>query len=145
MPARPWTWWSPPTGEVRAAQVFVATLGGSNYTFAGATWTQGLPDGIGSHQRAFQLFGGLVELMMTDNLKFGVSKAFRYELDINPTYQKVAAHYGTAVLPARVRKSCDKAKAEVGAQLVERWILAALCKRTLRTFFSLVELNFQSG
>ncbi|CAO0820444.1 hypothetical protein DFAR_1560018 [Desulfarculales bacterium] len=126
------------TGEVRAAQIFVAVLGASNYIFAEATWTQGLPDWIGSHQRAFQFFGGVTELMVIDNLKSVVSKTCRYELNINPTYQKMAAHYDTAVLPARVRKPRDKAKAAVGVQLVERWILAAL--RT-RTFFSLAEPN----
>jgi transposase len=129
---------NPLTGEVQAAQVFVAVLGASNYTFAEGTWTQALPDWIGSHQRAFQFFGGVTELVVIDNLKSGVSKACRYEPDINPTYQEMAAHYGTAVLPARVRKPRDKAKAEVGVQLVERWILAALRKRT---FFSLAELN----
>lgn len=129
---------NPLTGEVKAAQIFVAVLGASNYTFAEATWTQALPDWIGSHQRAFQFFGGVTELVVIDNLKSGVSKACRYEPDINPTYQEMASHYGTAVLPARARKPRDKAKVEVGVQLVERWILAALRKRT---FFSLAELN----
>lgn len=129
---------NPLTGEVRAAQVFVAVLGASNYTFAEATWTQALPDWIGSHQRAFRFFGGVTELVVIDNLKSGVSKSCRYEPDLNPTYQDMAAHYGTAVLPARVRKPRDKAKVEVGVQLVERWILAALRKRT---FFNLADLN----
>ncbi|CAO0821365.1 hypothetical protein DFAR_220012 [Desulfarculales bacterium] len=76
--------------------------------------------------------------MVIDNLKSWGSKACRYEPDINPTYQEMAAHYGTAVLPAWVRKPFDKAKAEVGMQLVERGIQAALRKRT---FFSLAEFN----
>ncbi|CAO0821858.1 hypothetical protein DFAR_260001 [Desulfarculales bacterium] len=80
----------------------------------------------------------MTELMVIDNLKSGMNKACHYEPDINPTYQEMAAHYGTAVLLAWVRKPCDKAKAEVGVQLVERWIRAALRKRI---FFSLVELN----
>ncbi|CAO0822867.1 hypothetical protein DFAR_3340027 [Desulfarculales bacterium] len=89
----------PLTGEVRAPQIFVAVLGASNYIFAEATWTHGLPDWIGFHQRAFQFFGGMTELMVIDNLKFGVSKACLYRPDINPTYQEVAAHYGTRFCP----------------------------------------------
>jgi len=126
------------TGEIRQAQVFVAVLGASNYTYAEATWTQRLPDWIGSHVRAFAFFGGVPELVVPDNLRSGVAKAHRYEPDLNPTYQDLASHYGTAVLPARVRRPRDKAKAEAGVQLVERWVLAALRNRT---FFSLQELN----
>ncbi|CAO0821823.1 hypothetical protein DFAR_2690012 [Desulfarculales bacterium] len=80
----------------------------------------------------------MTELMVIDNLKSEISKACRYKPDINQTYQEMAAHYGTAVLPVRVREPRDKAKAEVGVQLVERWILAVLRKRT---FFSLAELS----
>lgn len=126
------------TGEIREAQVFVAVLGASNYTFAEATWSQALPDWIGSHVRAFQFLGGVPELVVPDNLKSGVSKAHRYEPDTNPTYQDMASHYGVAVLPARVRKPKDKAKVEGGVLIVERWILAALRHRQ---FFSLAELN----
>ena len=126
------------TGEIRQAQIFVAVLGASNYTYAEATWTQQLPDWIGSHVRAFAFLGGVPELVVPDNLRSGVAKACRYEPDLNPTYQDLANHYGMAVLPARVRRPRDKAKAEAGVQLVERWILAALRNRT---FFSLPELN----
>ena len=126
------------SGEIRAAQIFVAVLGASNYTYAEATWTQGLPDWIGSHQRCFQYLGGVPEIVVPDNLRAGVSKAHRYEPDTNPTYQDMASHYGIAVLPARVRRPRDKAKVEAGVLVVERWILAALRHRT---FFSLAELN----
>jgi transposase len=129
---------NPVTGEVRQAQVFVAVLGASNYTYAEATWTQSLPDWIGSHVRAFSFFGGVPRLLIPDNLRSGVQKACRYEPDINPTYDDMATHYGTAVIPARVRKPKDKSKAEVGVQVVERWILARLRNRTL---FSLHEAN----
>jgi len=128
----------PRTGEIREAQIFVAVLGASNYTYAEATWSQGLPDWIGSHQRTFEYLGGVPEILVPDNLRAGVSKAHRYEPDINPTYQEMAAHYGVAVVPARVRRPKDKAKAEIGVQVVERWILAVLRHRT---FFSLSELN----
>lgn len=126
------------TGEVRSAQIFVAVLGASNYTFAEATWSQALPDWIGSHCRTFAFLGGLPDLVIPDNLRSGVSKAHRYEPDLNPTYLDMATHYGVAIVPARVRKPKDKAKAEVGVQIVERWILAALRNHT---FFALAELN----
>jgi len=126
------------TGEVREAQIFVAVLGASNYTYAEATWTQGLPDWIGAHQRCFRYLGGVPEIVVPDNLRAGVTKAHRYEPDTNPTYQDMASHYGVAVLPARVRRPRDKAKVEAGVLVVERWVLAALRHRS---FFSLTELN----
>lgn len=126
------------TGSVRPAQVFVAVLGYSNYTFAEATWSQTLPDWIGSHVRAFTFFGGVPHLIVPDNLKAGVAKACRYEPELNPTYAELAAYYGTAVLPARPYKPRDKAKVEVGVQIVERWILARLRHQS---FFSLADLN----
>lgn len=94
----------PATGEELQAQVFVAVLGASSYTFVEATWTQGLADWIGSHVRCLEFLGGVPELLVPDNLKSGVTHACRYEPDINPSYQELAAHYGVAVLPARVRK-----------------------------------------
>ena len=128
----------PATGEVREAQLFVAVLGASNYTYAEATRTQGLGDWIGSHMRAFEFYNGVTEIVVPDNLKSGVTKACRYEPDVNLTYEEMARHYGVAVVPARPRKPRDKAKVEAGVLLVERWILAAIRKRT---FFSLGELN----
>jgi transposase len=126
------------TGEVRRAQVFVAVLGASSYSYAEATWTQTLPDWIGAHVRALAFFGGVPRQIVPDNPKVGVTKANWYEPGLNPTYQDFATHYGTAILPARPRKPRDKAKVEVGVQVVERWILARL--RNHR-FFSLAELN----
>lgn len=127
-----------PTGEIREAQIFVAVLGASNYTYAEATWTQTLPDWTASHVRAFAFFGGVPQIVVPDNLKSGVTKTCRYEPELNPTYQALAQHYGVAVIPARVRKPRDKAKVEVGVQIVERWILACLRHQT---FFSLTDLN----
>ena len=126
------------TGEIRHAQIFVAVLGASNYTFCEATWTQSLPDWLGSHARAFAFLGGVPRLIVPDNLKSGVSKPCRYDPDINRNYQQLAAHYGVAIMPARPYKPQDKAKAEVGVQIIERWILARLRHQT---FFSLAELN----
>ena len=126
------------TGEAREAQIFVAVWGASNYTYAEATWSQGLSDWIGSHVRAFEFAQGLTEIVVPDNLKSGVSRPCRYEPELNPTYHDLAVHYGVAVMPARVRKPRDKAKVEVGVQIVERWILARLRHRK---FFSIAELN----
>jgi len=126
------------TGEVQYCQIFVAVLGASNFTYAEATYTQGLPDWIGSHVRALTFFDGVPELLIPDNLLSGITKACRYEPGVNRTYQELAVHYGAAVIPARVRKPKDKAQVEAGVLLVQRWILAALRNRT---FFSLAELN----
>ncbi len=126
------------TGEIREAEIFVGVLGASNYTYAEACWSQELPEWIGAHVRMYEYFGGVPQLTVPDNLKAGVRHACYYEPDLNPTYHELAVHYGTAVLPARVRKPRDKAKAEAGVLLVERWILARLRKLT---FFSLAELN----
>lgn len=129
---------NPSTGEVRDAQVFVAVMGASNYTYAEATFSQGLADWTGSHVRAFQYFGGVPRAVVPDNLRSAVSKPCRYEPLINPTYQEMAAHYDTAIIPARVRRPKDKAKAEVGVQIVQRFVLAGLRNHT---FFSLAEAN----
>ncbi len=128
----------PETGEVREAQIFVGVLGASNFTFAEATWTQSLPDWTASHVRMFEYVGGVSELLIPDNLASGVSKACRYDPEVNPTYQELATHYGTAVLPARPKAPRDKAKVETGVQVAERWLLAPLRNHT---FFSLAELN----
>src|SRR5689334_14404346 len=100
------------TGELRAAQVFVAVLGASNYTYAEATWTQSLPDWIGSHVRALTFLGGAPRQFVPDNLRSAVLRANWYDNEpgINPTYRDLAAHYGVAVLPTRVRRPRDKAK-----------------------------------
>jgi len=119
------------TGEARRAQIFVAVLGASNFTYAEARWTQSLPDWIGCHVGAFASFGGGARQIVCDNLKAGVTAASRYEPGINRTYQDMASHYGTAVLPARVRRPRDKAKVEVAVQVVQRWVLARLRQRPI--------------
>lgn len=128
----------PATGEVRKAEIFVAVLGASSYTYAEAQWQQDLPHWTGGHVRAFQFFGGITEVVVPDNLKAGVTHPSRYDPEINITYQEMAQHYGIAVIPARVAHPRDKAKVEVGVQNVERWILARLRDRK---FFSLADLN----
>jgi transposase len=126
------------TGEVTKAQLFVAVLGASSYTYAEATWTQTLPDWLGSHARAYAFFGGVPETTVSDNLKAGIAKACFYQPAVNRAYAEMAAHFGTAIVPARPYKPRDKAKVEVGVQVATRWIIAKLRKRT---FFSLADLN----
>ena len=92
------------TGEERHAHVFVAVLGASNYTYAEARWSEGLPDWIGAHVNALAFLGGVPKLLVCDNLRAGVTAACRYEPGINRTYQDLATHYGTAILPTRVRR-----------------------------------------
>lgn len=128
----------PATGEIHEAQIFIAALGASNYTFAEATLGQDLPSWIRSHVHAFEFFGGIPYILVPDNLKAGVTNPCRYEPDINPTYQDLAEHYGTTVIPARPGKPRDKAKVESAVLVAERWILAALRNHT---FFSLTDLN----
>lgn len=128
----------PTSGEIHPAQLFVAVLGASNYTYAEAHWNQDLPNWTGAHVRAFAFIGGVPEIVVPDNLKAGVKHPCRYEPDLNPTYHDLAQHYGTAIIPARPYKAKDKAKVEVGVQVVERWILARLRNRT---FFTLPDLN----
>ena len=129
---------NPDTGEVRQAQVFVAVLGASNYTFACASWSQQQADWLNAHVQAFEFLGGVPEVVVPDNLKSAVRKTHRYEPSINPSYQQLGAHYQTAIVPARPYKPKDKAKAEVAVQIVERWIMARLRHQT---FFTLASLN----
>jgi transposase len=129
---------NPETGEVWQAQIFVAVQGASSYTYAEAQSSQELLNWIGGHVRALAFFGGVNQIIVPDNLKQGVKSPCWYDPDLNQTYLEMAQHYGVAVIPARVRKPRDKAKVEVGVQVVERWILARLRNRT---FFSLAELN----
>jgi transposase len=126
------------TGEERRAHIFVAVLGASNYTYAEGRWSEALPEWIGVHVNAFAAIGGVPGAVVCDNLKAGVTAACRYEPGINRTYEEMAAHYGTVVLPTRPRKPRDKAKVEVGVLIVERYVLARLRNRR---FFSLAELN----
>jgi transposase len=126
------------SGEERRAHVFVAVLGASNYTYAEARWSEGLADWVGAHVNALAFLGGAPKLLVCDNLRAGVTAACRYEPGINRTYQEMAAHYSTAVLPTRVRRPRDKAKVEVAVLIVERFILARLRNRR---FLSLGELN----
>mgnify|MGYP000857571315 CR=1 FL=1 len=126
------------TGATQPAQIFVATLGHSGYTYVEAATSQQAQQWLASHVRAFEFFGGVPQAVVLDNLKSGVIRAHRYDPDLNPAYQDLAAHYALAVLPARVMSPRDKATVENAVLVVERWILAPLRDRV---FFSVGELN----
>lgn len=126
------------TGEVQPVELFVAVLGASNLTYVEATRTQTVSDWVPSHVRAFEYFGGVTRAVVPDQLKSGVTKACRYEPGVQRTYEELAEHYGTTILPARPAHARDKAKVEVGVLIAQRWILARLRNQT---FFSLAELN----
>lgn len=126
------------TGRSRKAQLFVAALGASSFTYAEATWTQTLPDWIGSHTRAFDFFGGVPAMVVSDNLRSGITKACFHEPRVNRAYAEMARHHDTAIVPARPFRPRDKAKVEVAVQVATRWIVAKLRRQT---FFSLADLN----
>ncbi len=128
----------PETGEVHTVELFVAVLGASNKTFAEATRTQKSQDWIASHIHAFEYFGGVPRALVPDQLKSGVTRSSRYEPEIQRTYQEMARHYDTAIIPARPRKPRDKAKVEVAVLVAQRWILARIRDEQ---FFSLAALN----
>jgi transposase len=121
----------PETGEVRDAQVFVATLGASNYTFADVTWSQKSEDFLASHRRAVESFGGVPRIFVLDNLRSGVDKADWYEPLLNRSYEELMSHLNAVAIPGRARKPRDKAKVENGVLQVERWVLAPLRNRLL--------------
>jgi transposase len=132
--------YDPQGGPQQAGHLFVAVLGASSYTYAEATHDEQLSNWIAAHVRAFEFFNGVPALIVPDNTRTGVTKACRYDPDLNPTYQELALHYGIGVVPARPYKPRDKAKVESGVQVVERWIVAALRHHK---FFALAEVNVE--
>lgn len=125
-------------GDIQQAQIFVGVMGASNRIYVEASASQTLPDWLNAHVRMFKDFGGVPEIVVPDNLKSGVTSPHLYEPDINPSYLELAEHYGVAVIPARISRPQDKAKAEQAVQHIERRVLAPLRNRQ---FFSLQALN----
>ena len=123
---------------MQAGHLFVAVLGASSYTYAEVTGDEQMENWLGAHMRAFEFYGGVPKLLVSDNTKTGVNKACRYDPELNPTYQEMALHYGVGVVPARPYKPRDKAKVESGVLLIERWIIAALRHHR---FFSVIDAN----
>src|SRR5450756_1780531 len=130
------------SGEERQASLFLAVLGASNYTYAEVFENERMESFLTAHVHAFEFFGGAAELLVPDNLKTGVTKADRYEAEIAAPYEELAAHYGAAVAPARLRKPRDKAKVENGVLFAYRAIAAPLRNRS---FFGLADFNVAIG
>jgi len=131
-------WLDPDTGERMEAPVFVGVLSSSRYAYVEAFSGQDQESWLTAHVNMFRYFGGVPRILVPDNLKTGVTRADRYDPVINRVYRELAEHYGTAVIPARVRKPRDKPNAEGTVGIVTTWILAALRDRV---FFSIRELN----
>jgi len=128
----------PISGQSQEAQIFVAVLGASNYTFAWASLTQRLPDWVDAQTRAMTFFGGVSKSIVCDNLKAAVVKPVWFEPSLTATFEAMAVHYDTTILPTRPRRPRDKAKVEGAVLIVERWILARLRNQK---FFSIEALN----
>lgn len=128
---------NPDTGEVRQAQIFVATLGASNYTYVEACENQCQESWLMANVRAFEFFGGVPQVLVPDNLKAAVSRADRYEPVLNENCRKLSRHYNTVVMPARPRKPKDKPKVENAVLVVERWILMHLRHEVFHTLAAL--------
>ncbi|MEO7958448.1 MAG: IS21 family transposase [Fibrobacteria bacterium] len=126
------------TGELRPVELFVASWGASSLSYADVTLTQTSTDFVQSHVRAFRFFGCVPAALVPDNLKSAVLKASFTDPDLNPLYEKMAAHYDTALLPARVYKPRDKAVVESNVLHLQRFILGRLRDRM---FFSLAEVQ----
>ena len=108
------------------AQIFVAAMGASSYTFACATADQSMRSWLGAMARALSFYGGCPQLIVPDNPRALVSNACRYEPKLNDTVRDFARHYDVSILPARPYSPKDKASAESAVQVVERWIMARL-------------------
>lgn len=126
------------TGDIHPASLFVAVLGFSSYTYAEVTADEQMESWLGAHMRALEFYGGAPRLAVPDNAKTGVSRACRYDPDLNPTYQEMAMHYGMGVVPTRPRRPRDKAKVESAVLVAERWVLAALRHHQ---FFNIADAN----
>lgn len=126
------------TGEVHEVELFVWCWGASNFTYWEFSESQKTLDFLGSQVRALTSFGCVPRVTVPDNLKPAVTTPSRYEPELNLSYDRFAEHYGTTILPARVRKPKDKAKVEGDVLLAQRWLLGRLRNRT---FFGLAELN----
>jgi hypothetical protein len=128
----------PHTGEQFAVEVFVATLGCSQYTYLEATYTQKKPDFIGSCRRMLEFFGGVPQVIVPDNLPSAVTKGSKYSPVLNETFETFAEHYNTTILPARPLQPREKSLVEGAVRLVYQRIYVELQGKV---FLSLESLN----
>jgi transposase len=124
--------------EAFRAHLFVTAMGASGCAYAEATRSESLADWLASHVRALEFYGAAPTILVPDNPKVGVTKADRYEPDLQRSYEELAGHYHCVVIPARPYRPKDKSRVELTVLLVCRWILARLRHQR---FFSLDELN----
>jgi transposase len=131
--------YDPKTGEIHTrAELFVAVLGASSYIYAELFASQELLYWVTGHVNCFEHLGGCPAIVVPDNLRAGVTRPHRYEPTVNATFLEMASHYDVAIIPARAYKPRDKAKAEAGVLMAERWILARLRKER---FTSIAQAN----
>jgi transposase len=128
----------PLSGAPTDAWLFVAALSFSAYAYVEAFTDMTLVSWIDAHVHAFEAFGGAARLLVPDNLRTGVSRADRYEPALNPAYARLAEHYGTAIVPARVKRPRDKPVVEGSVRFVANQVAAVLRDRR---FVGLAELN----
>ena len=126
------------TGERTPVELFVCSWGATSYSYAEGTLTQRTDDFVSSHPRAFEYFGAVPHALVPDNIKSGVTKSCRYDPTLHPLYQRMAEHYGTVIIPARVAHPKDKAVVESNVLHLQRFILGRLRNRT---FYNLQEVN----
>ena len=126
------------TGEILDVYVFVAVLPYSGYGYVEGFFSMNQECWTAAHVNAFRYFGGVTRILQCDNLKTGVERHGRSEVTLNKSYQELAEHYNTAVIPCRVRSPKDKAMVEGTVGVISTFILAALRNRQ---FLSLIELN----
>ena len=126
------------SGERIEVELFVATLGASNLTYAEAVASQSAEEFVRVNIHALEYFGGVPRAIVPDRLKAAIVEADPYDPTVQRSFAGLARHYGTAVVPARQYKPRDKAKVEVAVQIAQRWILARMRHEM---FFSLAELN----
>lgn len=126
------------TCQQSSAYLFVAVLPCSYYAYTEACADMKTENWLNCHVHAFNYFGGVTRLLIPDNCKTATSSNTRYDTVLNRSYQELADYYGTAIVPARVRRPKDKSSAEASVRFAETWIIAALRDRK---FFSLQEVN----
>jgi transposase len=124
------------TGEKNKVYLFVCALGVSGYPYAEAFFNMSMASWIAAHVHAFEYYGGTPRILVPDNLRTGVEKAHNYDPVENRSYREMAEHYSTAIVPARIRRPKDKAKAENAVGDVETWVMAALSRSSMRLFWS---------
>ena len=117
----------PDTGEIIDAFLFVGVMTYSQYPYVEAFINEKQNAWITAHIHMYEYFGGVARILVPDNCKTAVihNKSW-YDQQVNTVYHEMAEHYGTAIIPARVRAPKDKPNAEGSVGNISTWITAAL-------------------